>query len=237
MNYNRVQNDDHKPEAIVHKLHEALARFRREKDDLHRKKVLALERLRLAWEERESVEKCVQSMQSKLDSLTKSVKSVDHEDSNGVSLLRNKVDRLVEETKFQHAELVAKRNKCEKYKLKVKDDIKLRSKDLMIIRESIRKRRTMVANFDCTHRRQHEQPFMDIQISTDQGATCQDPSFKDSARKIMEMDDDILMEKLPRLVEEKASAISSKVEDLHRASETLKRRRDGYRRYLGISAQ
>lgn len=40
-------------EEIVDKLHGALAAFRRERDDLRRKKELATERLRLATEERE----------------------------------------------------------------------------------------------------------------------------------------------------------------------------------------
>lgn len=40
-------------EEIVDKLHGALAAFRRERDDLYRKKELATERLRLVTEERE----------------------------------------------------------------------------------------------------------------------------------------------------------------------------------------
>ena len=40
-------------EEIVDKLHGALAAFRRERDDLRRKKELATERLRLVMEEKE----------------------------------------------------------------------------------------------------------------------------------------------------------------------------------------
>ena len=59
-------------EEIVDKLHGALAAFRRERDDLHRKKELATERLRLVTEEREAMEKTIRSMQEKLNNLNKS---------------------------------------------------------------------------------------------------------------------------------------------------------------------
>jgi SMC interacting uncharacterized protein involved in chromosome segregation len=60
-------------EEIVDKLHGALAAFRRERDDLYRKKELATERLRLVTEEREAMEKTIRAMHEKLDELNKSV--------------------------------------------------------------------------------------------------------------------------------------------------------------------
>lgn len=59
-------------EEIVDKLHGALASFRRERDDLYRKKELASERLRVANEDTEHMEKILRSMQEKLNVLKKS---------------------------------------------------------------------------------------------------------------------------------------------------------------------
>ena len=59
-------------EAIVDKLHGALAAFRRERDELHRKKELAVERLQLVKEEQQAIEKTVHAMQEKLNQLNKS---------------------------------------------------------------------------------------------------------------------------------------------------------------------
>jgi uncharacterized protein YoxC len=70
MSNNTPSADDR--EAIVDKLHGALAVFRRECDELHRKKQLAVERLRLEKEEKDATEKTVHGMQETLNQLNKS---------------------------------------------------------------------------------------------------------------------------------------------------------------------
>jgi uncharacterized coiled-coil DUF342 family protein len=57
-------------EDIVDRISGALSTLRRERDELHRKKELAIERLKMVKEERISVEKVVQSMQHELEQLT-----------------------------------------------------------------------------------------------------------------------------------------------------------------------
>lgn len=86
-------------EEIVDKLHGALAAFRRERDDLHRKKELATERLRLVTEEREAMEKTIRAMQEKLDQLEKSVS-----DAGKLQLvqLEKEVERLNQEVRRRH---------------------------------------------------------------------------------------------------------------------------------------
>ena len=74
--YNQRQQQHHQPqqrEEIVDKLHGALASLRKERDHLHRSKELAVERLRLAKEERVTVEKTVSSMENMYDHLTSSM--------------------------------------------------------------------------------------------------------------------------------------------------------------------
>jgi chromosome segregation ATPase len=54
-------------EAIVDKLHGALAVLRKERDELHRAKEMAIERLRLAKEERVNAEKNLSLMQERYE--------------------------------------------------------------------------------------------------------------------------------------------------------------------------
>lgn len=90
-------------EEIVDKLHGALAAFRRDRDDLHRKKELATERLRLVTEEREAMEKTIRAMQEKLDQLDKSVS-----DAGKLQLiqLEKEVERLNQEVRHVSSILV-----------------------------------------------------------------------------------------------------------------------------------
>ncbi len=59
-------------EAIVDKLHGVMAAMRRERDELHRKKALAEERLRLFQEEKEALEKTSANVQVQLEALQES---------------------------------------------------------------------------------------------------------------------------------------------------------------------
>ena len=59
-------------EAIVDKLHGVMAAMRRERDELHRKKALAEERLRLFQEEKEALEKSCSNAQVQLEALQES---------------------------------------------------------------------------------------------------------------------------------------------------------------------
>ena len=83
-------------EAIVDKLHGALATFRRERDEVHRTKELASVRLCLAKEERTKAERTVQAMQEKYDQMMQSVSKINGNDDE-ISKLQVEVQRLSRE--------------------------------------------------------------------------------------------------------------------------------------------
>jgi len=83
-------------EEIVDKLHGALAAFRRERDDLYRKKELATERLRLVTEEREALEKTLRGMQEKLNVLNMSASDRGRHE---LAKLEQEVERLNKEVR------------------------------------------------------------------------------------------------------------------------------------------
>ena len=56
---------DNGQEGLVSKLQEALAKFRKDRDQLHRSRELALERCRLIKAEEEALSKTVQTMRDK----------------------------------------------------------------------------------------------------------------------------------------------------------------------------
>lgn len=87
-------------EAIVDKLHGALATFRRERDEVHRAKELAFERLRLVREESVAAERTVQSMQDKYDEMMRSVASNNNGNQEDEILkLQTEVERLTREVR------------------------------------------------------------------------------------------------------------------------------------------
>ncbi len=85
-------------EIIVDKLHGALATFRRERDEVHRAKELAVERLRLVREERMAAERNVNAMQEKHDEMMNSVSSTGTQDDD-IDKLQAEVDRLSREVR------------------------------------------------------------------------------------------------------------------------------------------
>ena len=95
------QNPQHR-EAIVDKLNGALAVLRRERDELHRTKELAMERLRLAKEERMSMEKSVRTIQNKLHKLSSSVSGEGNQaENNDISKAQQEVERLTREVRIE----------------------------------------------------------------------------------------------------------------------------------------
>ena len=79
-------------EAIVDKLHGALAALRRERDDMHRRKELAAERLRLTKADREALEQTVKSLEGRLASLSNSANA-----KNEIDALQQEVTRFEKE--------------------------------------------------------------------------------------------------------------------------------------------
>jgi hypothetical protein len=66
-------------ETLVNKLQGALQNLRRERDQVHRRKELSLERARLAKEEEQNLSRVFNGMQQRLDQLTKSSMKIKEE--------------------------------------------------------------------------------------------------------------------------------------------------------------
>ena len=99
MNVSFKQTQQSQREEIVDKLHGALASLRKERDQLYRSKELAVERLRLTKEERETVEKKVRSMEDTYARLTEGSKDnrLHHDDED--TKLQKEVERLGKEVR------------------------------------------------------------------------------------------------------------------------------------------
>jgi hypothetical protein len=91
-NMKQTPNQPNQREAIVDKLHGALSILRKERDELHRAKELASERLRLAKEERVNAEKNLSSLTAKFNH----IESIEgkHNRKSDIERLQIEVDRL-----------------------------------------------------------------------------------------------------------------------------------------------
>lgn len=207
---NDSSNNNNGREAIVDKLHGALAAFRRERDDLHRKKELAVERMRLVKEEHDATEKTVRSMQAKLMELQSSASS--EAAQREVAKLRQEVERLNRENQFQHTELVAKRAKMTRLETQMAEDAKIRQASLRKALEQVRRRREI-----------HDLP----QLTPAQ-------QVEKMKKELNEVDNkERLWPKWPRLVEEKAAEVAMEASDHHRSSENLRKVVAGYQKHFG----
>ena len=70
-----INNNNNNNEALVDKLQDALAAFRRERDELHRQKMLTEERLRLLQEEHASLRQSTSTTAEKLSQMEASASS------------------------------------------------------------------------------------------------------------------------------------------------------------------
>jgi len=87
-------------EGIVDRLNGALSTMRRERDELHRQKDLAFERLKLVREERVAVEKVVQSMRKELEKLSIETSDEGRKSENeSIETLIKDVNRLYNEVR------------------------------------------------------------------------------------------------------------------------------------------
>jgi len=210
-------------EEIVDKLHGALSALRRERDDSHRSKELAMERLHIAKEERETVEKTVRTMHSKLNEMQTSMNDDDLNNPNSIARLQNEVDRLDNEAKFQHSEVIGKRDKLSKLESKIIEESKVRASSLKASRDALRKRRDK--NILLLSNRSINNPTEDNKNNAND---------VQHAAKLFEDTD--LLQKLPRLVQEKSDLIDTETEEACQANESLQKRIAGYKRCLGLSA-
>ena len=90
-------------EVIVDKLNDALSNLRRERDEAHRSKELALERLRLAKEEETELEKSVNALKLQYEKLVSSMANQGSENADDelLKLQKEVKHRALEVRKLQ----------------------------------------------------------------------------------------------------------------------------------------
>lgn len=255
----RVSSQSGEPprEAIVDKLHGALSVLRRERDELHRSKELALERYRLAKEEREAAEQRNKSLQQKYDE----IESVDTKQKrqNDITALNAEVERLSREVrlvsffialcdtllnanfypsctsqvKFQHAELVAKRDKMNSLKNKMAKDDANRNNQLRAAKEAVRVRREKIAK---------RQTYVDPADSMNAAEDLSDLRMQEVKAFLEENDNSNDLEflfKIQRLLQQKCEDETSDLQAFQQEATMMQRRIKGYENYTekqGITA-
>lgn len=118
------------------------------------------------------------------------------------------------QARFQHAELVSKRQKLEEYKGKLHNESKRRSAVLSTARESERKgresRQARIADIDKAH-----------QIP------------QSSSSDLLELTDrDYLLQKLPRLISENINSLQNHAIDLKNQTALLERKRQALNEFI-----
>jgi len=205
-------------EAIVDKLHGALAVLRRERDELHRAKEMSVERLRLAREERYNAEKHLSLLQDRYNEIASA--DVQGMRKADIEKLQEQVQRLGSEVKFHHAELIGKREKMDKFKTEMLRDESIRGVHHRAAKEAVCLRRQKVT--------QSQAQQVSMLLSSNTSA--------------MEQLNQILKEhgshadffiKIQRLMKKKCSELDQEHVALEYNSHTLRKRIAGYKSYLG----
>mmetsp|Transcript_4617 Transcript_4617/g.9614 ORF Transcript_4617/g.9614 Transcript_4617/m.9614 type:complete len:214 (-) Transcript_4617:57-698(-) len=126
-------------ESIIHKINTALATLRRERDSFHRKKELAEERLRLVQADRDATEKNITALKEKLRQFQDGTISTRGE----LMKIEKEVENLRRESKFQHSELMGKKDKLSRIDSKRTQEATTRNVSVSASRESLRRRREL----------------------------------------------------------------------------------------------
>lgn len=229
LQYSRT-NAGGEQEAIVDKLHGALAVLRKERDELHRAKEMAVERLRLAKEERINAEKNL----SLLEERYQSIASADAENTRKADIekLQEQAQRLGREVKFHHAELVGKREKMNKLKTEILQQESMRDNHLRAAKEAVRVRRQKVA-----HRQAQHTNNSLVNTSTTNGVAS---SLEDQMNHILQQHGDSIeffMTKIQRLLEKKCSEYDEECTALNYDNILLRKRIVGYEAYLDATKE
>mmetsp|Transcript_4825 Transcript_4825/g.7015 ORF Transcript_4825/g.7015 Transcript_4825/m.7015 type:complete len:232 (-) Transcript_4825:283-978(-) len=215
-------------EEIVEKLNGALASLRRERDGNRRTRDLAIEKLRLKKEERDELEKAVRLAESNLKHLQ--AQSDRNSSHNGkgektITELEEEVEQLRREARFQHAELVGKRDKKNLIESKIQNEKRARDAALCLSKEAIRQRR------DKTKKASMIVDCFDT-------ANAQDADEQSSVtalikQKIEEFSEEEIMS-WPKMIENRAAAIMTEVENVLQLNKLTCQNIQGHRGYHGM---
>mmetsp|Transcript_20543 Transcript_20543/g.30877 ORF Transcript_20543/g.30877 Transcript_20543/m.30877 type:complete len:227 (+) Transcript_20543:131-811(+) len=199
------------PEVLVDKITAALAALRNERDDLHRQKSLAEERMRLVEEEKEALQQSVADARLKYSQLQSQASS--EEAKQELQDLERDVTMLQKEVDFQHAELVAKRIKLDSAQKCLLEEIKKLEKTSLRMKEAERKRRNQVARQTLTK---------GILLESMQAALEQQKLESDFS----------LEESLPRWISISTDELKSEADRVHCENQQLSKVMVGYKKYM-----
>ena len=237
-------------EAIVDKLQSVMAALRRERDDLHRKKALAQERLALFLEEKEALEKTHANALIKLEELKKSGNEDAIQEVVGleqeVIRLNKEVRLLVKDGKvggrltvssdrlfsilaivhslslcglqvqFQHAELVAKRNKVQDMRKSHEEEQQKRTAIIQGLHEKERRRRLMM-----------QKQTSSVILSSESALRKLNEELEH------EYDTEVLWNRnIPRWMKLSADSLNAEADEIHRENESLSKVLMGYKKRI-----
>mmetsp|Transcript_25753 Transcript_25753/g.42874 ORF Transcript_25753/g.42874 Transcript_25753/m.42874 type:complete len:231 (+) Transcript_25753:145-837(+) len=211
-------------EAIVDKLHGALSAFRRERDDLHRKKQLAEERLRLMREEQGAMETSVNAMTAKLHKLQESGNA---EALQELQTMEQDVMKLQKEVQFQHAELVSKSSKVHGLRQDLEEQEKRHTTIVTTMKNGERRRRTLMMHGNNSN-----------STAADAAAAAASTlSLQQELESGHHYDMDIFLTKLPRWMQQSALTLEDHAAQLHLENERVSKLLIGHQqRHLRNSA-
>lgn len=112
---------------------------------------------------------------------------------------------------FQHSELVAKKEKIARLEELMDEETSSRDATVRLARDAVQKRRTKIAS--------QEKPDL-----------CPERQVQAMEKELQE---DRVICKMPRLVEQKAAAIAMEAADLYRSNESLAKMVAGYKKHFG----
>jgi hypothetical protein len=251
---NRLQQSNPR-EELVDKLHGTLSILRRERDELHRAKQLAVERLRLIKEERVAAEENLLILRDKYDRIISS--NVQDERRGEIAKLQSEVERLgrevrssnfrsfeiqclltvpqfspitiltvsnfmhvLNQAKFQHMELVGKREKMNKLKSCIQEEVLEYSKHLRTAKEALHIRREKVAVRQANH----------ASVASNESSNVEKMNKLLAENGNGDSMDFFL--KIQRLVEKKTAEVEDETNVLRVETEAANKRVAGYEQYM-----
>ena len=251
---NRLQQSNPR-EELVDKLHGTLSILRRERDELHRAKQLAVERLRLIKEERVAAEENLLILRDKYDRIISS--NVQDERRGEIVKLQSEVERLgrevrssnfrsfeiqclltvpqfspitiltvsnfmhvLNQAKFQHMELVGKREKMNKLKSCIQEEVLEYSKHLRTAKEALHIRREKVAVRQANH----------ASVASNESSNVEKMNKLLAENGNGDSMDFFL--KIQRLVEKKTAEVEDETNVLRVETEAANKRVAGYEQYM-----
>jgi len=212
-------------ESIYDKLNNVHASLRKQKEDAFRTKQLAEERLRLARQDREAMERKGNDIKTQLRQLKE--RAGEMKAKNEVMEKENR--QMEKEFNFQHSELQSKKEKLSRLEEKRANEANGRHRSMTAARDMLRRLREESSKNDAGEN-----------SSLTPSLSYSNLSSQEKKRKLdqaMEIDGgEELCEQLPELIKLRRARKKEGIESLKRRNASLRRIIAGYQNVLGVEA-